>query len=128
MKWATLMSDLGESEERRTLRRRIQRLLDKWQPILGVTIDEWDLRKMKKYWGSSRRAGCDTFVCRPGHITFNTDLAKLPRRYLEYMVVHELVHQLTDGHDAKFYKIMDENLPGWRRLQARIEEPLTQYS
>ena len=102
------------------LKRKIQRLLDKWQPILGVTLSDWDLKKMKLYWGSSSRS--------TGHITFNTQLAQLPPRFLEYMVVHELVHQLTDGHDAKFYELMDDNLPGWRRMQARIEEPLKRYS
>jgi predicted metal-dependent hydrolase len=112
--------DVAEMEDRRKLRRHVQRLLDKWQPILGVTIREWDLRKMKLYWGSSNRS--------TGHITFNTDLARLPPRYVEYLVVHELVHMLTDGHDARFYALMDENLPGWRRMQARIEEPLRRYS
>ncbi|HSX23080.1 MAG TPA: M48 family metallopeptidase [Gaiellaceae bacterium] len=128
MRWKNLLTDLGEAEERRRLRRCIQRLLDKWQPKLGVHLEDWDLRKMKMYWGSSRKAGCDTIACRPGHITFNTELAKLPRRYIEYIVVHELVHHLTDGHDAKFYELMDKNVPGWRAMQARIEEPLRRYS
>jgi predicted metal-dependent hydrolase len=110
------------------LRASIQRLLDKWQPRLGITVDKWNLRKMKKYWGSSRRPGCDQFACRDGHITFNTDMAKLPERHQEYLVVHELVHQVTDGHDAKFYSLMDRHLPGWREMQAQIEEPLTRYS
>lgn len=120
MRWAALLRDLDESKTNTRLRKQIQRLLDKWQPILGVTIRDWDLRKMKLYWGSSNNS--------TGHITFNTELAKLPRRYVEYLVVHELVHHLTDGHDAKFYQIMDEHLPGWRKMQAQIEEPLTQYS
>jgi predicted metal-dependent hydrolase len=120
MKWAALLQDLGESKDRKLLHDRIQRLLDKWQPILGVTLRDWDLRKMKLYWGSSNRA--------TGHITFNTELATLPKRYLEYIVVHELAHHLTDGHDGRFYKIMDEHLPGWRRMQSRIEEPLRRYS
>lgn len=120
MRWATLLRDLGESKERRGLHGRIQRLLDKWQPKLGVTISSWDLREMKNYWGSANNS--------TGHIIFNSELAQLPPRYVEYIVVHELVHQLTDGHDAKFYKLMDEHLPGWRRLQARIEEPLKRYS
>ncbi len=120
MRWKNFLTDFGEAEERRKLHGQIQRLLNKWQPILGVTIDDWDMRKMKLYWGSSNRA--------TGHITFNTELAKLPKRYLEYIVVHELVHHMTDGHDAKFYKIMDEHLPGWRTMQAKIEEPLHRYS
>lgn len=120
MRWKTLLVDLDESKENNRLKRRIQRLLDKWQPILGVTISDWELRKMKNYWGSANNA--------TGHIIFNAELAKLPPRYVEYIVVHELVHQVTDGHDARFYKLMDKHLPGWRRLQARIEEPLTRYS
>lgn len=128
MRWKNLVADLGEAEERRRLRRCIQCLLDKWQPVLGVHLEDWDLRKMKMYWGSSRNAGCDMIACRPGHITFNTELAKLPRRYIEYIVVHELVHHLTDGHDAKFYELMDKHVPGWRAMQSKIEEPLTRYS
>jgi len=120
MRWATLLTDLGEAKEREQLRRRIQRLLDKWQPILGVTIDDWELRKMTNYWGSSNNT--------TGHIIFNSELAKLPPRYVEYLVVHELVHHLTDGHDTRFYALMDQHLPGWRRMQARIEEPLHRYS
>ena len=128
MKWKTLVSDLDASLARKKLRARIQRLLDKWQPILGVRLDDWDLREMKLYWGSSRSPGCNGPGCRPGHITFNTEIGKLPPRYQEYLVVHELVHQLTDGHDKRFYQLMDKHLPGWRALQAKIEEPLTRYS
>lgn len=120
MRWQTLLHDLNEVKERKRLRGRIQRLLDKWQPIVGVQIHSWDMRKMKNYWGSSNKT--------TGHILFNADLAKLPPRYIEYLVVHELVHHLTDGHDVRFYELMDRHLPGWRRMQARIEEPLQRYS
>jgi predicted metal-dependent hydrolase len=120
MKFATLLQDLGESKDKKLLHGRIQRLLNKWQPILGVTISSWDLRKMKNYWGSANNS--------TGHIIFNSEVAKLPPRYVEYLVVHELVHQLTDGHDKRFYELMDRHLPGWRKMQSRIEEPLERYS
>lgn len=120
MKESTFRADLNESRERRKLQSRIQRLINKWQPILGVSISGWDLRTMKLYWGSSNRE--------TGHITFNTELAKLPPRYVEYIVVHELVHHRTDGHDQRFYEIMDTYLPGWRKMNAQIEEPLQRYS
>ena len=122
------LSPKSQPREGKDLRKRLQRLIDKWQPRLGIHVDKWNLRKMKKYWGSSRRPGCDAFACREGHITFNTEMAKLPERHQEYLVVHELVHQVTDGHDAKFYRLMDRHLPGWREMQAQIEEPLTRYS
>lgn len=120
MKWSTLVADLDESKARKRLHARIQRLIDKWQPILGVQIHSWDMRKMKNFWGSSNKE--------IGHILFNSDLAKLSPRYVEYIVVHELVHHRTDGHDKRFYALMDRHLPGWRKMQARIEEPLKRYS
>ena len=120
MKWSTLLTVPDENKEREQLQRRIQQLIDKWQPILGVQLNSWDLRKMKNYWGSANNT--------TGHITFNSELGKLAPRYVEYLVVHELVHQLTDGHDSHFYELMDHHLPGWRKMQAQIEEPLQRYS
>lgn len=120
MKWSTLLADLDESLRRKKLHKRIQRLLNKWQPILGVQISKWDLREGKRYWGTSNKE--------TAHITFNTELAKLPPRYIEYIVVHELMHHRTDGHDDRFYALMDAYLPGWRKMNAKIEEPLQRYS
>lgn len=120
MKWSTLKADLDESLVRKRLRDRIQKFLNKWQPLLGVQINSWDVRQGKRYWGTSNK---DT-----AHITFNTELAKLPPRYIEYIVVHELVHHRTDGHDPRFYALMDQHLPGWRKMSARIEEPPQRYS
>lgn len=120
MKWSQLLTDLDESLVRKRLRGRIQRLLNKWQPILGVQINSWDVREGKRYWGTSNTE--------TAHITFNTEMAKLPPRYIEYLVVHELVHHRTDGHDTRFYELMDTHLPGWRKMNARIEEPLQRYS
>ena len=120
MRWSTLKADLDESLERKRLHERIQRLFEKWQPLLGVQINGWDVRPGKRYWGTSNKE--------TAHITFNTELAKLPPRYIEYIVVHELMHHRTDGHDPNFYRLMDRYLPGWRRMNAEIEEPLQRYS
>jgi len=70
-------------------------LLDKWEPILGVTIDELRVRKMKSYWASINEGASRMWV--------SSDLAKPRQKYLEFVVVHELVHMRTNGHDAKFY-------------------------
>jgi predicted metal-dependent hydrolase len=96
---------------------RVQRLIDKWQPKIGVRVADWQLKKMGRYWGSADKETRTIWI--------NPDLGRLPPAYLEYVVVHELVHLLTNGHDRLFYELMDRHLPRWRRLQARIEEPLT---
>lgn len=120
MKHATFQRDLAESREKQQLHDRLQRLIDKWEPRLGVHVQHWDMRPMKNYWGSTNRE--------IGHTTFNTEIAKLPPKYVEYLVVHELAHHRTNGHDQQFYGLMDQHLPGWRKMQAKIEAPLTQFS
>ena len=115
-----LNADIAENEKRRRLTRRIDRLIAKWSPVLGVHVSEWKIQKMKTYWGSANE--------RDRKITFNLTLADMPPAFVEATVVHELVHFLTDGHDAKFYRLMDRYVPGWRRLHARYSEKLTRDS
>ena len=75
---------------------------------------------MRTYWASVNEAD--------GRITFALKLAEMSPAFVEVTVVHELVHFLTDGHDAQFHELMDRHVPNWRRLHARYAEPLTQHS
>lgn len=115
-----LEREIADHQKRDQLRIRIQRLLDKWMPRLGVDVHEWQIKDMKTYWASVNEA--------TGHLTFNLKLAEMSPAFLETTVVHELVHFLTDGHDQKFFDLMDRHVPNWRRLHARYSEPLTQHS
>lgn len=109
-----------QRSSRDTLRTRIQIFLDKWEPVLGVSPREWDVRKMKSYWASVNE--------RDRLITFNEKLSAKPDSFLEVLVVHELVHFLTDGHDRRFYELMDRHVPGWRRLHERHADPLLRHN
>lgn len=41
-------------------------------------------------------------------------------RCLEYIIVHEMVHLLEKGHNAKFYAYMDRFLPSWKSIKAQL--------
>jgi predicted metal-dependent hydrolase len=60
--------------------------------------------------------------CNPGScsIRLNTDLAKKPREFLEYIVVHEMTHLLVRHHDERFGALMDKHLPNWRQLRQSL--------
>jgi predicted metal-dependent hydrolase len=96
---------------------RVQNLLDEWQPILGVDVREFHIKKMTS-WGSSNLGACRLWISQM--------LAGMSNASLELVVVHELMHMLIDegpvgsGHDARFYAHMDHYLPTWRRRQARL--------
>ncbi|MHB8190680.1 MAG: M48 family metallopeptidase, partial [Ferrimicrobium sp.] len=97
---------------REQLRFAIPPVLAKWEPILGVTVSQWRIRRMKTKWGSCNREA--------GRIWFNLDLAKKHPEGLEYVVVHEMAHLLERGHGERFIKLMDKNMPGWRVRQAGL--------
>jgi predicted metal-dependent hydrolase len=94
------------------LKALIPPLLEKWQPVLGVQVAEWGIKRMKTKWGS-----CNVDAHR---IWFNLELAKKPPRCLEYIAVHELVHLLERHHNDRFTALMDRFLPQWRTCRDEL--------
>ncbi len=92
---------------REQLKALIPPLLEKWQPLLGVQVADWGIKKMKTKWGS-----CNIAARR---IWLNLELAKKPIQCLEYIVVHELVHLLERHHNERFSALLDIHLPQWRQ-------------
>lgn len=91
---------------REQLRAMIPPLLEKWQPVLGVQVADWGIKKMKTKWGS-----CNVDARR---VWLNLELAKKPVQCLEYIVVHELIHLLEWHHNDRFRELMDQYIPQWR--------------
>ncbi len=90
---------------REQLKTAIPPLIVKWEPLIGVKVNRFFVRRMKTKWGS----------CNPsaGNIRLNTDLAKKPPGCLEYIVVHEMAHLLEPTHNARFRALMDRVMPKW---------------
>lgn len=113
--------ELYESWLRTQLKPAIVDLIAKWEPKLGVRVENFYVQRMKTKWGSctpSRRA-----------IRLNTELAKKPLECLEYIIVHEMVHLLEPSHNHRFYRLMNEHFPKWQfyrdelnRLPVRHED------
>ncbi len=91
---------------RQQLRELIPPMLNKWQTIVGVEVDEWAIKKMKTKWGA-----CNMDARR---IWLNLELAKKPVPCLEYVIVHEIVHLLERHHNDRFIALMNKYLPHWR--------------
>jgi len=92
-------------------------LIEKWQARIGVNVQRFFVQRMKTKWGS-----CNT---RLRSIRLNTDLARKPPEFLEYIVVHEMAHLVARHHNERFASLMDKHLPNWRLLrQALNDAPL----
>ena len=97
---------------RKELKERIPTLIEEWEEVVGVKIDDWRVRKMKTKWGS-----CNEEAKR---IWLNLELIKKPIHCLEYIIVHEMVHLLVRHHDEEFISKMDEIMPKWRLFKDEL--------
>lgn len=97
---------------RKELKSVVPSLLEKWQPVVGVEVASWGVKKMKTKWGS-----CNIDARR---IWLNLELAKKPMQCLEYIIVHELVHLVERHHNERFTALMDGHIPQWRQYRAML--------
>ena len=96
------------------LKKRLPDLIAKWQPIIGVTVKDWGVKRMKTRWGT-----CNVADAR---IWLNLELMTKPTHCLEYVVVHEMVHLLERSHNARFKAYMDKFLPEWRSYEQALNQ------
>ena len=91
---------------RTLLKEAIPPVIAKWERKMNVTVNKFEVRKMKTKWGS----------CTPTAktIRLNLDLAKKPPECLEYIIVHEMVHLFEPTHNARFVALMDKFMPKWK--------------
>ena len=70
------------------------------------------VRAMKTRWGS----------CSPdGHITLSLELMHVPRRLIEYVIVHELCHLVRLDHSQAYYFQVARCLPDWQQRRKELE-------
>ena len=106
----------GTSDERRRLlldhwhreqlRAVIPGLLARWEPLLQVSVSDWNIRRMRTKWGTCNRE--------TRRIWLNVELAKKHPHCLEFILVHEMTHLLERNHGARFLGLMDQFMQSWR--------------
>jgi len=103
---------LVERFYRMHLKEEVQRLVGKYEPVLGVVVAEFGIKKMKTRWGTCNHEARRIWV--------NLELAKKPQKCLEYIVVHGMVHILEPSHNKRFIALMDRFYPTWRAVKEEL--------
>jgi len=106
------ITSLVERWLRSEMRERIQAIVATYEPVMGVKVAEIGIRQMKTRWGT-----CNIAARR---IWLNLELGWLDPVYLEYVVVHEMVHLLERGHNRRFYGFMDRFQPAWKARRREL--------
>ena len=97
---------------REELKQAFPPLLLKWEKKLGVKASKVFVQRMKTKWGSCNH--------RARHIRLNSELAKKPKKLLEYVIAHELAHLLEPTHNERFIALLDQHFLGWRELREQL--------
>lgn len=87
-------------------------LIEKWEEILGVKVNKWDVKQMKTLWGSCNH--------QKHNILFNLELIKKPLHCIEYVVAHELLHIRVRLHNEEFTKLLTHYFPNWRQVKDEL--------
>jgi predicted metal-dependent hydrolase len=104
---------------RKQLKNQIPPLMDKWQKIIGVKVNDWGIKKMKTKWG--------TCTIEKRRIWLNLELAKKSEHCLEYIIVHEMVHLIERKHSDRFVGYMDKFMPRWHFYKDELNRSLLSH-
>jgi predicted metal-dependent hydrolase len=74
---------------------------------------------MKTKWGT-----CNVEARR---IWLNLELVKKSVHWLEYILVHELVHLLERNHNDRFTALMDQFMPLWSQYREELNRGPLEY-
>ncbi len=104
---------------RKQLKEELPSLIDKRKKVVGVEVNDREVKRMKTVWGTSN--------AEDKRIRFNLELAKKPQECLEYIIVHEMVHFLERTHNDRFVAYMDKFMPKWRLYKSELNSQVLSH-
>jgi predicted metal-dependent hydrolase len=84
-----------------------------WAAKMGLEVSGIRIMPLKKKWGS---------MSVRGWMTLSSELLDLPKELGEYVIVHELVHQLAPNHGRVFKAFLKSYMPDWEERHAQLQK------
>lgn len=91
---------------------RVEAMLPRFQHI-EMPDPQLKIKALKARWGSCTVEGV---------ITLNLKLMQVPKKYIDYVIVHELCHMIEHNHSKRFYLLLDRMMPDWRQRRRELNE------
>jgi len=91
----------------------IKKSADELCSLLGVTYGRLTIRGAKTRWGSCSRKS---------NLNFNWKLMMAPEPVIDYVIIHELAHLKEMNHSKKFWELVAEHCPQWRKHKRWLKE------
>ena len=80
--------------------------------LMNLSFKDIKHRKMRRRWGS-----CSATKI----LTFNTQLLKVQKELIDYVIVHELAHLKHMNHSKEFHLLVEHYLPNSKQLRQELK-------
>lgn len=86
--------------------------VEQFSKLMNLDYEEIKFKKMRSRWGScsSKRV-----------ITLNTQLIKIDKELIDYIIVHELAHLTHMNHSRKFHDLVDMYISNAKDLNKKLK-------
>ncbi len=100
---------LGQKESALIL---IKDRVDYFNQFYNFSINKIVVKNQSTRWGS-----CST----KKNLNFNYKLIYLPEKLRDYIIVHELCHLKEMNHSVKFWMLVNQTIPGWKKIRKELK-------
>ncbi|MCD6432712.1 MAG: M48 family metallopeptidase [Sulfurimonas sp.] len=87
--------------------------VDHFSKTMNLNYKEIKFRKMRSRWGS-----CSSQKV----ITLNSELIKVKKEYIDYVIVHELAHLIYMNHSKDFHSLVQQYIPNAKSIRKELKE------
>lgn len=90
-----------------------KKLTDQYSDLLWIPYEKLTIKDLK-----SKRWSCT----RSQKIVLNLKLLHIPKKFLEYVIIHEVCHLKEKNHSKKFWKIVEWFLPNYKEIRKELKK------
>lgn len=87
------------------------RLVQHYAAAYNVEVKRIFIKNLKSRWGSASKNG---------NLNFHYKIVLLPPQLAEYLVVHEVCHLEEFNHSQKFWALVGQQLPDYKKLRKQL--------
>jgi predicted metal-dependent hydrolase len=98
---------------RREAEKLIRKRVDELRSRLGITYGRLSIRGARTRWGSCSQKG---------NLNFNWKLMMAPEPVIDYVIIHELAHLKEMNHTKKFWSLVAQHCPQWRKHRKWLKD------
>jgi predicted metal-dependent hydrolase len=91
----------------------VKERLEHWNKHYKFEYKKVVIRNQKTRWGSCSKTG---------NLSFNYKIAKIPLHLADYIVVHELCHIGQFNHSQKFWDLVGETMPDYKKMRQELKK------